>query len=122
MDYRGDLVQPAGARNTRIEIQEINPDAVPDDSGRVDETSDGYWREYFTCWAEVVSQSGREFMQARQVQADLSAMLRVVANTRTKAIDTKMRIRLNGRTLGIIAAYNLGERNEVVEIQCKEAV
>lgn len=115
-------MQAAGARNVRIEIQELDPDATPDDSGRVDETNNDNWREYFSCWAKVMHRGGREFLEARQVNADLTELLQVLASTKTKAIEPTMRIRMKGRTLGILSSYNVGEMNETVEIQCKEAV
>lgn len=111
----------AGNFNTRISIEELNPEAEPDASGRVDESDDANWTKYFDCWARVMHHGGREFFNAKQVQADLSELLQVFYCRKTRDVTTKMRIRMRDRTLGILATYNVEERNEVVEIQCKEA-
>lgn len=73
------------------------------------------WAEYCSRRAEVVALSGREGVQARQVQGTVQYLVTVRADDTTKAITPAMRVVWDGKTLGIEAALLKGEE---VELSC----
>lgn len=73
------------------------------------------WAEYCSRRAEVVALSGREGVQARQVQGNVQYLVTIRADATTKAIDPAMRVIWEGKTLGIQAALLKGEE---IELSC----
>lgn len=85
----------AGDLDRRITIQQAT--SVADAFGEPIET----WSDLATVWAEVVPLGGREFFEARQVNAEQTARFRI----RYRAdITREMRVLYDGKTYGIEAA------------------
>ena len=78
------------------------------------------WTTSATVWGSVEPLRGREYMEARQGQADVSH--RVVIRYRTGVVPT-MRVYLeDGRALEIDGVINRLERDEMLELMCRELV
>lgn len=78
------------------------------------------WTTWATVWGSVEPLRGREYMEARQGQADVSH--RVVIRYRAGVAPT-MRIALeDGRKLQIESVINRLERDEMLELMCKELI
>lgn len=77
------------------------------------------WATANTVWAEVLPQTGREFMAAKQVQADLTHLIRIRYASSTKPT-VEQRVYWESRTLQILNVVNVGEENRIVEVWCRE--
>ena len=78
------------------------------------------WATVATVWGSVEPLRGREYMEAKQGQADVSH--RVVIRYRTGVVPT-MRVYLeDGRALEIDGVINRLERDEQLELMCRELV
>lgn len=77
------------------------------------------WAPFATVWGSVEPISGRELIQADQMQAEASIRVRC---RYFKGLTTQHRIEHNGRTLEIISAQNIGDCNREYEILCSESV
>ena len=77
------------------------------------------WTTFANAWVYVSTMSGREFIQAKEIHAELSHILT------TRYIDgvhPKMRVSYNGRTLDILAAFDADETRRELKIYCREQV
>ena len=101
-------------------VEQVDPDAVPDQTNRVDLNDDANWIEYIERPVEVVALSGRELMLASEVQSDVTHRVTLRADPETRAITPKMRVRLGARKLNIARAMPLGSPIREVELLCVE--
>lgn len=77
------------------------------------------WSTYATLRAEIEPKGGREFFDARQVNAEID----IVFNVRYySGITPKMRVSWNSRTFDIQSVINPMERNIEMLIACTESV
>ena len=78
------------------------------------------WVTAATVWASVEPLRGREYIEAKQGQVEVSH--RVVMRS-FPAVDSSMRLRLDGgRVLEIESVINPLERGERLELMCREMV
>lgn len=78
------------------------------------------WVTAATVWGSVEPLRGREYMEAKQGQADVSH--RVVIRYRTGVVPT-MRVYLeDGRGFEVDSVINRLERDEMLELMCRELV
>ena len=78
------------------------------------------WTTSATVWGSVEPLRGREYMEARQGQADVSH--RIVIRYRAAVVPT-MRVYLeDGRAFEVESAINRLERDEQIELMCRELV
>lgn len=96
-------------------------ESLEDDDGVIDYTDDNNWNDWINRRAEVVATSGREFVLGQKVQAETTWMIRLHFDDEVCQVHERMRIRLNGVRLGIVAAYPDGNRQREFIIQAKEA-
>jgi SPP1 family predicted phage head-tail adaptor len=86
-------------------------------------SQDGYgqppetYSKYATAYIQFMPMSGKEFLQAQQVSAQISGKAKMRYDSRVSAKD---RIIYNGRTLEVVVPINVGERNEELEIWYNE--
>lgn len=103
-----------GQRNIRISIEANTP--TTDGSGQVQKS----WAELFKRWGKVVPVNGEESFKGHQLQAGVTHLVYLPSDSGTRAITPENRIVLRGKTIEIMAAYDVDfERVEVV-LQCKE--
>jgi SPP1 family predicted phage head-tail adaptor len=76
------------------------------------------WTTFTTLWAEFVSQTGREFVAAKQLNAAMDCMIR----TRYVAgITAKMRVKYGTRIFLIIAPpIDVKEKHTELNLLCQE--
>lgn len=103
----------AGKLRHRIKI--TTPTESRGDTGEITYT----WSTLATVWASVEPISGRELIQADQMQAEATVRIRLryIPN-----LTTQCRIVHKGRTLEIVSAQNITDRNAEFELLCREAV
>ncbi len=83
-----------------------------DKRGSFGETADD-WREFGQVYGGIEPLSGRELLNADQVQADVTH--RIVARFVT-GVTPETRVRFHGRVFNILSATNIEERNRELEI------
>lgn len=103
----------AGRLRHRVDIEEFAQNKSTD-TGAVTEA----WATVATVWASVEPLKGREFIEASQVQSNLSHRVRMRYRP---GVTTSHRLVHNGRALNIVSVANLEERNIELEIMCMEA-
>jgi SPP1 family predicted phage head-tail adaptor len=108
----------AGALRHRIAIQ--SKTVATDGNGNRSET----WADHYTCWASISSSGGREFYQARQVNAELTHEVSIRFKAGITAI---MRIKYTDpkdsnaiRYLEIRAVNNPDQRRRMLSLMCRE--
>jgi SPP1 family predicted phage head-tail adaptor len=103
----------AGSLRHRITIQSVTE--TKDTFGGVTEA----WGTHAAVWASIEPLSGRELLQAQQVQADITHRVRM---RYVAGVTTKMRVLYGSREFGIQVAINPEERNREIVLMCKEQV
>lgn len=102
----------AGKRNVKVIIEEKTEDSVNSVGDPVNT-----WATFSTQFAEVMTQSGKEFIQAREQHSDLTHIL----TTRfVSGVTPKMRINNNGSYYNILAAFDPSKRRQELKIYCNE--
>jgi len=102
----------AGRRNVYLTIEDRSEDSI-DSVGDPVVT----WSTYSTQWAEVITQGGKEFLEARQQHSSLSHIVR------TRFVDgvhPTMRINNGGEYYNILAVYDPSKRRETLTMYCDE--
>ncbi len=103
----------AGQLRTRVTIEQVTEtrdtfgDPVPS------------WGTFAARYADVLPQSGREFIAARQRWPELSHLVRLRA---VAGITPKMRARIGARVLDILAVLDQESRGREVVLACRELV
>lgn len=75
------------------------------------------WSAVAEVWARVEPLSGRELEWAMQVHAEAS--IRVTLRYRA-GVDTTYRVVFGARTIEVLAVVNPDERNELLQLTCRE--
>jgi len=102
----------AGKLSQRITIEQVGE--ARDAIGGVGET----WSTFATVWAEFVSQTGREFFAAKQINNALDCIIRI---RYLPGITAKMRVRMGSRILNIVAPpIDVNEAHEEIKLMCEE--
>lgn len=103
-----------GNKRHRIEIQDFTP--VQDETGQEVEDGSG-WVTSATRWASITPLSGRELVNATQVQPDVShkVQMRYMAG-----ITAEMRLKFGTRIFNISSVINVGEKKKELLIMCIE--
>jgi SPP1 family predicted phage head-tail adaptor len=102
----------AGKLDRRIIIEQVVEST--DGIGGTVET----WSTFDTVWAEFVSQTGREFFAAKQINTALDQILRI----RYRAgLNAKMRVKYGTRIFNIIAPpIDVNEAHVEIKLMCEE--
>lgn len=87
------------------------------------QTADGglvaAWTPRATVFAEVLELRGREFIAAREAHASLDVKVRLRYRSDVRPT---WRVRFGARVLEIVHAVDVGGRNRLLELMCKEQV
>jgi len=113
--------QREGDYTVPITIKKRIANPTRDANNKVDWTDSANFETRTKTFCRVVSQSGRQFFAARQIQSDISEILITRSSELTRSIESTDRIILRGRTLEVSESYDIGERLGEIEIHCKEA-
>ncbi len=78
------------------------------------------WNDVATLWASIEPIRGREYIELRQAQADVTTRIRI---RHYAGLTPSMRIEHSGRTFEIVAPpKNVAERDIQMELMCREAI
>ena len=104
---------PIGDLNKRIQIQyEVKSS---DGMGGWDST----WTDACTCWAALWPISAKETIQSMKETMTISMRIRIRYRS---VLRPDWRIRFGNRFFNIVSIVNPEERNELLDLMCKEAV
>jgi SPP1 family predicted phage head-tail adaptor len=73
-------------------------------------------------WASIEPMTAREIYQAHDVEADVTHRITMYADSVSRNMSTKYRIRYGSRFFNIFQIRNVQERNRMLEIVVKEQV
>jgi len=99
----------AGKLNNRIEIEHKTESR--DSYGGVVNT----WATYKTVWAEILTNSGKEFINAKQQHSSLTAVMTIRF---TEGVTTKMRVNRKGQYYNILAAFDPDFGRREIRLYC----
>lgn len=72
-----------------------------------------------TVWAQVITNSGREFYAAQKINAETTAVFRIRYRT---GIETTSRVQYGNRYFDILHINDVDERHEEITLLCREVV
>jgi SPP1 family predicted phage head-tail adaptor len=101
----------AGQIRHRVTIQERT--TTTDQAGQPLET----WTEVLAAWAAIEPVGGREYLESRSIQTDVSHQVRMRYQA---GVTADMRVLYGARTLRIVAVINRDERNREMLLMCEE--
>ena len=101
----------AGKLRNRVTIQKKS--VVRDSYGAETIT----WVTHCQAWASIEPLRGREFMEARQAQAELTTRIRVRYQS---GIEPEMRVLFGTRTFDIQDVIHVLERRREIQLMCTE--
>jgi len=102
----------AGALNKRITIQ--YPTKVGDGMGHFTET----WNDGDTIWAAIWPTSAKEMVQSMQTDMVISHRIRI---RHRSVLRPWWRIKFGHRYFNIVSILNPSEKNEMLDLMCKES-
>jgi SPP1 family predicted phage head-tail adaptor len=79
------------------------------------------WFVFLRAWASIEPLRGREYLEARQVQADVDTRMRL-RHQPGKDILPRMRVSHNGRTFEIESVINVREIGAEINLMCSELI
>lgn len=88
-----------------ITIEQNFPYSDPETAGVKDN-----WKTFCQVWAELQIGSGREFFGAKQINAELSGLVKTLQYI--KGVNSTMRVKCSRGTFEITAAIDLKENNK----------
>lgn len=88
-----------------IEIQANYPYSDPETAGVKDN-----WKTFCQVWAELQIGSGREFFGAKQINAELSGLVKTLQYI--KGVNSTMRVKCSRGVFEITATIDLREQNK----------
>ena len=84
------------------------------------------WTDVKTVWASIEPLRGREYIELRQAQADVTTRIRMrhwPGNSQASGITPSMRLAHGSRVFEIVAPVkNVAERDIQDEVMCKELI
>lgn len=108
---------PAGERNNRVTV-ELNTPTVNDDGQKV-----AVWGTAFRTWAKIVPRGGRERWVFEQLRAEVSHIVRLLANDQTRGIKPAThRFNNGGQILNIESVIDVDTRRVELEFRCTEVI
>lgn len=103
----------AGKLRHRITIQ--SKSAVQDSFGAETIT----WATFATVWGSVEPLTGREFLEAKQSQAEVSVRIRI---RQLAGVLPEMRVVFGAHTYEVLSVIYVEERKREVQLMCRESV
>jgi SPP1 family predicted phage head-tail adaptor len=97
-----------------------SPAGTAGSDGHIDYTDDANWTTEGKIKAYFVSRSGREFVQARQVQADHTQTVETISSNFSRGILPSWRLVFGSRKFEIASVVDLNEMRQTVQIEVKE--
>jgi len=104
----------AGELTHEIAIQQPT-DGDPSESGECTKS----WSTVLNCWAKIDPTWGREYERAMQQCPEMTLLL-TIRYSPDVTVTSAMRVMFGSRYLHIVSVRNIEERNEAVQLMCKE--
>ena len=76
------------------------------------------WTDVATVWGSVEPMRGREFMEGRQVEAEVSTRIRI--RYFPDGVEPEDRVSYDGRVFDILAVIEVEERHREMQLMCRE--
>lgn len=76
------------------------------------------YSDFITVWAAIEWQSGRRFLEAKQLNAEVQGVVRIRWRD---DIQPEWRIKYKDRYIQILSIANIQERGREIQFNCKEA-
>lgn len=73
-------------------------------------------------WASVLPQSGREYYRAKQTHATMTHLVRIYWSPEVEDVTAKYWLTMGTRRLDIVAATNVDEASQFIDLVCVEKV
>lgn len=106
----------------RYRVVVEKPSGSADAHGHVDLTAATSWLRAGSIRARFATKGGREWRAVDQIEAVTTHIIETPATTFSRTIEPTWRLKFDGRTFGITAAYNVNEeRRGVVRIEATES-
>jgi SPP1 family predicted phage head-tail adaptor len=102
-----------GKLRHRITIEQVTE--TQDADGSIVEI----WSPFAVVQASIEPASGREYLAAQSIQADVTH--RIILRFLT-GIVPKMRVNYGSRIFDILSVINVGERNRELQLMCRESI
>lgn len=103
----------AGQLRHRVTIQQFTQ--TQNEYGEIVEG----WTTFATVWAAVEPLRGREFWDAQQLNAEVTARIRL---RYLSGVGPTMRVVYDGRTFEVDSVIDVDERHRELQLMCKEVV
>lgn len=100
----------------------VTAQTAENDYGEIDTTVDSGWELVAECFAQVLTGGSREVERARQVQPDISHVVRMRYGSVTKNMTPEMRLMVRNNPVHIAGIVNVNLQNEFLELTCRERV
>lgn len=79
------------------------------------------WATYMSAWAAIEPIRGREYLEAKQVQADIDTRIRVRGQP-GKTIRPTMRVKYGSRIYMILSVISVSEIGKEIQLMCREQI
>lgn len=77
------------------------------------------WVEFATVWAAVEPVTGREFMDGRQITAEVTTLIRI---RKMDGISPEMQVVFGSKVYDILSVIHVEERNREIQMVCQEII
>lgn len=106
---------------TRVIVQQVKSGATRDTNNEVDLTDDDSWETYATRMAAFKTRGGSERFASDMIQAGQTHRVYVRSDATTRAISPAMRLSYDSRVFNILAAVDVDEMRQWVQLDVVEA-
>jgi len=76
------------------------------------------WTDVATVWAAIEWRSGRRYLEAAQLNAEVQGVIRIRYRS---GVQPYWRFKFGDRYISILSMTNIYERNREIQFNCKEA-
>lgn len=77
------------------------------------------WVEFATVWAAVEPLTGREFMDARQITAEVTTRVRI---RKLDGVIPEMQVVFGSKVYDVLAVLHVEERKREMQLMCQEII
>ena len=79
------------------------------------------WADHFSAWASIEPLRGREYLESRQIQADVDTRIRLRHQPDQQPLP-RMRVEFGSRYFEIVSVANVKEKGAELNLMCRELV
>lgn len=79
------------------------------------------WVDHFSAWASIEPLRGREYLESKQIEADVDVRIRLRHQPDKKPMP-RMRVEFDSRYFEIVSIVNVKEKGAELNLMCKELI